>query len=89
MRQAPLLAAVFCLLTACGNDADYPALVPIEQLLADPAGQPRVDAVEAQATQAALDARAAALTARAAALRGPVIDAPSRARLTAARPAAR
>lgn len=86
MRRPPLFVAALCLLTACGNDADYPSLVPIEQLLTEPPGQPAADPVS---TQAALDARAAALAARAAALRGPVLDAPSRARLTAARPAAR
>lgn len=58
---------------------DYPALLPLELLLARGAG----GAIDAGLT-ARLEARGAALRARAAALRGPVIEPPTRARMAAA-----
>lgn len=65
--------------SASARHADYPGLLPLDQVAADSAG--------AEATQAAikgLAGRAAALRARAARLRGPVIDDTTRARLQAA-----
>jgi hypothetical protein len=58
--------------------APYPTLQPLAPLLAQAAAPARVT----PATTAAVDGDAAALRARAAALRGPVVDADTRARMT-------
>tara|TARA_R110002049_G_scaffold23781_7_gene84834 strand:- start:50836 stop:51141 length:306 start_codon:yes stop_codon:yes gene_type:complete len=58
--------------------ADYPALVPLDPLLAQ-AEAGRIDPVQ---TEAALSARVARLRARAARLRGSVITGAERVRLT-------
>lgn len=81
-RAAPALCLV---LAACGADADYPALMPLDQLLAEPAPAATTPA----AVQADLSTRAAALSARAQTLRGPVIDPATRARMSAAQARAR
>lgn len=74
MRYATILAALplpVLLLTACA-DGDYPALLPTEQVLAEPTlPDSQADPV---ATAAEAGGRADALRARADALRGPVIE---------------
>lgn len=80
------LAAVLPSLMACGqDDATYPALLPTAQILAEPRlpdhAAPAATAPDAVDAEAA--ARAEALRRRAEALRGPVIDAGTRARLDA------
>ncbi|MEZ5796376.1 MAG: hypothetical protein R3D63_02045 [Paracoccaceae bacterium] len=83
-------AALALLLAACadipavdafppGERAEAPALLPLDQLLAQ-AGQPSTVA----ARSAGLAARAARLRARAALMRGPVHDPATRARLAQA-----
>ncbi|MEP3845630.1 MAG: hypothetical protein ABJM43_09855 [Paracoccaceae bacterium] len=57
--------------------ADFPALVPLEPLLAQNAGT----GTNPQETVKTLEGRLASLRARAARLRGPVLDRASRARL--------
>lgn len=90
MTQIPplaLCAALPLLLAACGDpQADYPALMPTDALLAEPAlPDAAADAAAApEATTAATEARADALRARAEALRGPVIDPATRRRMEAA-----
>jgi hypothetical protein len=61
----------------------YPALVPLDGLLADPVPP---DAATVDAAAAPVAARAAALRARAAALRAPVLDAAARDRLAGGAP---
>lgn len=56
---APLIAA---LLAGCGNGDDYPALLPREELLAEPALPPGAD--DPAAINAELSARAGALDRR-------------------------
>ncbi len=82
MIRRPALLSIALLLSACTQfpaldktitpaleASDYPALVPIEPLLADAtAGQ-----IDAAQTEAALSARVARLRARAASLRGSVL----------------
>ncbi len=92
MTRLPMPRPVLALmllgtLAACGGARDdYPALVPMEQLLAAPAAPTHASAAIADpvATQGSLDGEAAALRARADALRGPVIDAETAARMRAA-----
>ncbi|TMM55114.1 hypothetical protein FDT80_05975 [Sulfitobacter sabulilitoris] len=92
MRALPLLI-VFAACAACtqfpeldrtvspdAEAADYPALVPIEPLLA----QADAAQIDAPATTQALSARVAGLRARAAALRGAVVGDADRARLGSA-----
>ncbi|SFA70567.1 hypothetical protein SAMN05421688_0232 [Poseidonocella pacifica] len=86
-----LLLAACLALGACANvpeldarigpdvaSAPYPDLLPLDQLLT---GTP---ASEPEAERESLAARRAALEARAGALRGPVIDTPTRDRLSTA-----
>ena len=93
MRPAPVL--MLCLLGMCAactrfpeldavespdvQAAEYPALLPIETLLASdpPTATPEM--------QTGIDARAEALRRRAGALRGPVLDDTTRTRLDDAR----
>ena len=81
-RPALGLAGLICLgLAGCGGvDADYPQLLPMDDILIDPT--PVSDPV---AVQAELSGDAAGLRARAARLRGPVIDPATRARMEAMR----
>lgn len=76
------LAGLICLgLAGCsGVDDPYPQLLPIDEILTDPA--PVSDPV---AVQAELSGDAAGLRARAARLRGPVIDPATRAHMAAMR----
>ncbi|MFD2738460.1 hypothetical protein ACFSUD_02660 [Sulfitobacter aestuarii] len=76
--QFPALDAT---ITPALEQADYPALVPLEPLLAE-AQAPGID--EAQ-TRAGMENDIAALRARSAALRGPLLSPAERARLTAGR----
>ncbi|MFC2968379.1 hypothetical protein [Acidimangrovimonas pyrenivorans] len=91
MRRLIVLACLVGTVTGCTGFPDldtaisaetraapYPALLPLDALLA---GGDGTATAEAGAT---LTARAAALRARARALRGPVIDETTRARLAAA-----
>ncbi len=74
-------------LTACGGPRDdYPGLVPMEQLVAEPAIPAHAGAAVADsvATQNSLDSESAARRARADAVRGPVSDAETAARMRAA-----
>lgn len=68
---APLLLAI-PLLAGCAGGGDYPALLPTDQVLAEPS-LPDAPADPGQVT-AETSARADALNARAEALRGPVIE---------------
>lgn len=89
--RLPVLLAVALALSACASvpaidalppatsDAAPPALVPIDDLLAQAAG-PSV----AESAGAALAARAARLKARARLMRGPVLDPDTRAALAEA-----
>ncbi|MFB2594203.1 hypothetical protein ACEYYB_05090 [Paracoccus sp. p4-l81] len=79
-RRAPVMILALALAACGGTDADYPRLVPMDALLADPAA-----AVDPVAVQAELGAGASGLRARASALRGPVIDTATRARMQAMR----
>lgn len=83
-QMLPALLALTGTLAACGGpDGDYPALVPMEELLATP-GIPEHAATamaDPAPTQGDLDGQAAALRARAEALRHPVIDAATAARM--------
>lgn len=73
-RHATILAALLLpapLLSGCGG-GDYPALLPTDQVLAEPTlPDAQADPV---ATAGEAEARADALRARAEALRGPVIE---------------
>ena len=90
MKRLPALVILAAALTGCTQfpeldhtqtavleAADYPALVPIEPILADVAA-PAPDPVAAQST---VEARLAALRARANRLRGGVLNADERRRL--------
>ena len=68
--------------TMVADDAPYPALIPIEGLLAAAAGADAAIRV-ADAGTAGVMSRVAGLSARANALRGPVIDGATRARMRA------
>lgn len=67
-----LCAALPLFLTGCSDGGDYPALMPTEQLLAEPT-LPEAQASPV-ATKAEVEARSRALQARAQALSGPVIE---------------
>ncbi len=92
LRIIPALAISAALLAGCSDfpelddavsptarKAGYPALLPIDQLIA---GAKDVQITEE--TVSSLQSRIARLNARAARLRGPVIDAATRARMRAA-----
>ncbi|WP_456386903.1 hypothetical protein [Profundibacter sp.] len=66
-------------ITSAARNADYPNLLPIDQLIAD-AQQVQIS----PETVTNLEGRISHLNARAARLRGPVIDGASRARMRAA-----
>lgn len=74
--QRPLAIVALAALVGCGSAADYPALLPMDQILSEPA--PVSDPVAVQAT---LAGGAAGLRGRADALRAPVIDAATKARM--------
>lgn len=79
IRHLTLASSLF--LAACGGqDADYPQLLPMDEILTDAAPAP-----DPAPLRAGLDRGAAALRARAAGLRGPVIEPAIRARMTAMR----
>lgn len=85
MKHAHILAALCAIaaLSACErNGADYPQLLPTDQLLAEPALP--AHATETGAQTEALETRADALRRRADGLRRPVIDPASRARMDSA-----
>jgi hypothetical protein len=63
--------------SASGQDADYPTLVPVQSLLV----QSRTTVPTAEQTVAGLNARVQALQNRAAHLRGSVVDANTRNRM--------
>ncbi|WP_415639305.1 hypothetical protein [Paracoccus nototheniae] len=77
MRHAPAALILMLMLAACseGADSDYPALMPTDQILAEPALPAHVGAVRTDAgpVEAATLSRAEALRARARALSGPVV----------------
>lgn len=74
------LCAVIPLLSACADDnGEYPALMPTDQLLAEPELSPAASAP--QATTENVESKADALRARAEALRQPVIDPETRRRM--------
>ncbi|MEP2767689.1 MAG: hypothetical protein ABJU46_04305 [Paracoccaceae bacterium] len=64
-------------MSPAARDADFPALVPLDPLLASIGSS----GVDPQETVKTLEGRLALLRARAARLRGPVLDRSSRARL--------
>ncbi|RNF32977.1 hypothetical protein [Paracoccus methylarcula] len=67
------LCAALPLVSACADrDRDYPRLLPMEQLLAEPELPP--DGADPAAVTEAAQSRAEALRARAEALRRPVIE---------------
>jgi len=68
--------------TMAAGDAPFPALVPIDGLLALAAGSGAA-VLRAEAGTAGVMGRVAGLSARANALRGPVIDGATRARMRA------
>ncbi|MEE2859790.1 MAG: hypothetical protein VYB46_03010 [Pseudomonadota bacterium] len=71
MRYAIILAL---LLTACTEGADYPRLLPTEQLLSPPDVPDHAVAASPAAVEEDALSRAEALRARAKALQGPVVD---------------
>lgn len=86
MRPARLTAALILpfLVSACGDaGADYPALVPVGIILAEPTLSPATAEAAADPAAAATPVRnrADALRARATALRGPVIEPAIRTRM--------
>lgn len=85
-RRWPASALIACLaLSACGSDADYPQLLPTQQILAEPAlpahARGPAGPLDPAAVEAAAAARAAALQQRARDLQAPVIDPATRARM--------
>lgn len=95
MRLMPIIFLVPLLLNACAQfpqvdasvspeaeAADYPALLPLEDI----ATAQSADKARAEAAQQTVEARAARLRARAARLRGPVVDRSTRARMQAGVP---
>lgn len=82
-RALPLMLPLGLMLAACVDPGgDYPALLPSDQILAEPSLSP--EAADPATVETALAARASALRARAEALRGPVIEPPIRARMAQA-----
>ncbi|QBX35051.1 hypothetical protein E4191_10300 [Paracoccus liaowanqingii] len=79
---APAALTLVLLIAACSEGGEFPALLPTDRLLAEPALP--AHAVAARADPAPLEAatlaRAEALQARAAALQRPVVDPALRAR---------
>lgn len=74
------LCVVIPVMSACAdNQDDYPALMPTDQLLAEPKLSPAASAPEA--TTENVESKADALRARADALRQPVIDPETRRRM--------
>lgn len=73
MKHALILVLT---LAACAEGERYPALLPTDRLLAEPALPAHATAARADPApvRAATDARAEALRARAEALRGPVVE---------------
>lgn len=89
MRPARLFPALFppLLLVACGDaGTGYPALIPAEFILAEPAlpDHAGAGATDPAAASGPALSRAGSLSDRADALRGPVIDPATRARMEAA-----
>lgn len=79
MKMHPFAVATCAtlILSACHNGAaDYPALLPTQQILAEPTlpDHSASAAVDPEATQAATSARADALRRKADALNAPVIE---------------
>ena len=66
-------------ITPTARNAEYPSLMPIDQLVAD-----AQDVQITEQTVTTLKGRAGSLRARAARLRGPIIDSATRARMRAA-----
>ncbi|MDO5630292.1 MAG: hypothetical protein Q4G22_00475 [Paracoccus sp. (in: a-proteobacteria)] len=86
MRRAHLIPALTLplLAAACGDrGTDYPSLVPVETILAEPALPAAIGATATDAATAAapVQSRAEALRSRAQDLSGPVIDPATRARM--------
>ncbi|MBU3032002.1 hypothetical protein [Paracoccus marinaquae] len=87
----PSRLAAFCallILSACGGGAGrYPALMPSDLILAEPAlpDHAGIAAASPDQADAATETRGAALRDRAASLQGPVIDPETRARMQRAR----
>lgn len=92
MRAHPLPALLaLALLAACATDgAEYPALRPTAEVLAEPALPTHATVArtpaDATRTEAATSARAEALRRRAGGLRAPVIEPATRARMDQAAP---
>ena len=82
MRHAPAALILTLLIAACSEGGEFPALLPTDQVLAEPALPAHATAGRADPApvEGATLARAEALRARAAALQRPVVDPDLRAR---------